>query len=433
MVKTPFDNLKDIIDQVGSILKIEPWIIAKLKTPDRPVSRDLKVVMDDGQVRDFTVYRIQYNACRGVYKGGMRFDPIVDLEEVKALAGWMVFKTAVVDIDFGGAKGGMAINPKDPYVKRNLERITKEMTFAIADIIGPEDDVPAPDVGTDSQVMAWMLDAWQQIHCGHLEPRGWGVVTGKPLELHGCPGRETATARGGQFVLRQAIKDARQFGLPFSGLRGLRVAVHGFGNVGWHFAELIQQDSVNVVAVSDSQGGIYDPRGLNIAAVKRHKSSTGSVINFPGAQNITSNDLLLLDCDVLVPAARESVITDANAANVKAKIILELANGPITLQADPILASKGVFILPDILANAGGVTVSYYEWVQNNGGDKWTPEEIDRKLEFTMNTSTYEVLKTAGDYGIDNRKAAYVVAIRRLAKAIRLRGQYKLSRCSSAN
>src|SRR3989338_4203697 len=236
MDKTPFENLQDIIDKVGGILKIEPWIIKELKTPDRQIPRSFTVPMDDKQIKEFTVYRIQYNAKRGVYKGGLRFDPQVDLEEMKALAGWMVFKTAVVNIDFGGAKGGMAIDPKDPYIKRNLERIVKEMTFAIADIIGPEDDVPAPDVGTDSQVMAWMLDAWQQIHCGHLEPRGWGVVTGKPLELHGCPGRETATARGGKFVLRQAVKDAHQFGLTVNNLAGARVVIQGFGNAGYHFA-----------------------------------------------------------------------------------------------------------------------------------------------------------------------------------------------------
>lgn len=429
MEKTPFDNLKEIIDRVGGILKLETWITEKLKKPDNPISRNFKVTMDDGKIQDFTVYRIQYNADRGVYKGGLRFDPIVDLEEMKALAGWMVFKTAVVNIDFGGAKGGMAINPKDPYIKRNLERIVKEMTFTIADVIGPEDDVPAPDVGTNNQVMAWILDAWQQMHGGHLEPRGWGVVTGKPLELHGCVGRETATARGGQFVLRQAVKDAHQFGLSLSNLSGLKVIIQGFGNAGYHFANLIQEDKVNIIALSDSRGGIYNPQGLNIAAVKKFKDSTGSVINFPGAQNIANNDFLLLDCDILVPAARESVITDANAANIKAKIILELANGPISLPADAILASKGVFVLPDILTNAGGVTVSYYEWVQNNGGGKYTPEEIDEKLQYTMDTSTYEVLKTAKDYNVDNRTGAYIVAIRRLAEVIRLRGQYKLSRC----
>ncbi|MBI2626529.1 MAG: glutamate dehydrogenase, partial [Candidatus Nealsonbacteria bacterium] len=270
------------------------------------------------------------------------------------------------------------------------------------------------------------LDAWQQIHGGHLEPRGWGIVTGKPLELHGCPGRETATARGGQFVLRQTVRDANQFGLSINNLSGLKVVVQGFGNAGYNFAHLIQRDSVIIVAVSDSRGGIYNAQGLNIAAVKQFKDATGSVVNFPGAQNITTDDLLLLDCDVLVPAAKESVITDRNAENVKAKIILELANGPVTLQADSILAKKGVFILPDILANAGGVTVSYYEWVQNNGGDKWTPDEIDRKLEYTMHNSTCEVLKTAREYGVDNRKGAYIVAIRRLAETIRLRGQHKL-------
>lgn len=433
MEKSPFENLKEIIDLVGGILNIEPWIIEKLKTPDRQISRNFTVTMDDGQVKEFTIYRVQYNADRGVYKGGFRLDPLVDLDEMNALSGWMVFKPAVVDIPFGGAKGGMAIDPKDPYIKRNLEKIIKEGTYTIRDIIGPEDDVPAPDKGTSSREMAWMLDSWQQMHCGHLEPRGWGVVTGKPLELHGCPGRETATARGGQFVLRQAIRDAHQFGLAINNLNGLKVAIQGFGNAGYHFADLIKEDRVNIIAVSDSRGGIYNPQGLDIAAVKKFKDSTGSVVNFPGAQNITNNDLLLLDCDILVPAATESVITDVNAANVKAKIILELANGPVSLQADAILANRGVFILPDILANAGGVTVSYYEWVQNNAGDIWTPAEIDQKLEYTMNTSTYEVLKTAKDYKVDNRTGAYIVAIRRLAEAIRLRGQYKLSRCITTN
>lgn len=427
---TPFDDLKEIVDRVGNgILNLEPWIIKRLKKPEYEHVKKFKVLMDDGQEKEFTVYRVQYNACRGVYKGGLRFDPQVDMEEVRALAGWMVFKTAAVNIDFGGAKGGMAINPKDPCIKRNLERIVKEMTHALADVIGPEDDVPAPDVGTNSQIMAWMLDAWQQIHCGHLEPRGWGVVTGKPVELHGCPGRETATARGGQFVLRQAIKDARQFGLTVNRLDNLKVVIQGFGNVGYYFADLIRQDNVNIIAVSDSRGAIHDPFGLDIAAVKKFKDETGSVVNFPGAENISNENLLLLNCDVLVPAAKEGVITEKNAGNIRAKIILELANGPISLQADAILARKGVAVLPDILANAGGVTVSYYEWVQNNGGDKWTPEQIGEKLEYTMNTSTYEVLKTAKDYNVDNRTGAYIVAIRRLAVAIRSRGQYKLSHC----
>lgn len=429
---TPFDDLKEIINRVGKgILNLEPWIIKKLKEPEYEHSRKFNVLMDDGQEKEFIVYRVQYDACRGVYKGGLRFDPQVDMEEVKALAGWMVFKTAVVDIDFGGAKGGMAIDPKDPYIKRNLERIVKEMTYALADVIGPEDDVPAPDVGTNSQIMAWMLDAWEQIHCKHLEPRGWSVVTGKPVELHGCPGRETATARGGQFVLRQAVKDARQFGLAVNRLSDLKVVIQGFGNAGYHFANLIRQDNVNIIAVSDSRGAVYDPLGLDIAALKKFKDETDSVVNFPGAQNITNENLLLLNCDVLAPAAKEGVITEKNAGDVRAKIILELANGPVSLQADAILARRGVFVLPDILTNAGGVTVSYYEWVQNNGGDKWTPGQIDEKLEYTMNTSAYEVLKTAKDYSVDNRTGAYIVAIRRLAETLRLRGQYKLSRCLS--
>ena len=427
MEKTPFDNLREIIDRVGGILELEPWIIERLKTPRREIIRMFNVLMDDNTMQPFRVYRIQHNDDRGVFKGGLRFDPQVDLEEVRALAGWMVFKSAVVNIDFGGAKGGIAIDIKDPHIKRNLEKIVKEMTLTLADVIGPEDDVPAPDIGTNSQVMAWMLDAWQQIHGGHCEPRGWGVVTGKPLNLHGCPGRETATSRGGQFVLKQTLRDAANYNLTITTVKGLEIIVQGFGNVGYHFADLLQKDGARIIAVSDSRGGIVKPDGLDIAAVKKHKDFTGSVIDFPGSQNIANDQLLLVKCDVLVPAAKENAITEKNAGAVQAKIILELANGPITFQADEILAKKGILVVPDILANAGGVTVSYYEWVQNNGGDKWTPEQIDEKLEYTMNTSTYEVLRTAKEYNISNRLGAYIVAIRRLADAIKLRGQYKLS------
>ena len=271
MDQSPFGNLKATIDRVGRILNLEPWIISELKTPDKEPQRDFSVLMDNGALKEFTVYRVQYNARRGVYKGGLRFDPQVDLEEMRALAGWMVFKTAVVNIEFGGAKGGMAIDTKDPYIKRNLEKIVKTMTCAIADIIGPEDDVPAPDVGTNSQIMAWILDAWQQIHGKHLEPRGWGVVTGKPLELHGCPGRETATARGGQFVLMQALRDAAKWGLKLEKLKGSRIIVQGFGNVGRHFADLIQLSGAIVVAVSDSQGGVFNHQGLDIVELKKFK------------------------------------------------------------------------------------------------------------------------------------------------------------------
>lgn len=427
MKKTPFGELKEMVNRVGSILAIDPWIVEILKTPEKEISSEFSVAMDDGEIKDFTVYRVQYNGSRGIYKGGLRFDPRVDMEEVRALAGWMTFKTAVAGIPFGGAKGGMAINPKDPYIKRNLERIVKEMTRALSDFIGPNHDVPAPDIGTDSQVMAWMLEAWQQIHSKPSDLRDWGIVTGKPLELYGCRGREEATARGGQFVLRQAIRDSGLYGLQIGGIPYLSVVIQGFGNAGYHFARLIQQDGAKVIAVSDSRGGICNLRGLDIAEVKKFKDSTGSVVGFPGTQAVSNDELLLLNCGVLVPAAIDSVITQKNAGKIQAKIILELANGPLSLQADEILTRKGVFILPDILANAGGVTVSYYEWVQDNGGDQWTASQVDKKLEEKMDEATSEVLKTAREHGVDNRTGAYILAIKRLAEAIRLRGKYKLS------
>lgn len=430
-MKALLEESKAIIDKVGPILNLEPWIIKELKTSKRGnIIVPFTVPMDDGEEKEFTVYCNKYNETRGVYKGGIRAkkeENIAVLMATLELLGFdMMCKTSGADVPFGGAKSWLNIDPKDPYIQRNFERIIKRMTLAFGDEIGPEEYVPAPDMGTSSREMAWIFDAWQQIHSSHCEPRGWGVVTGKPLSLHGCPGRETATARGGQFVLRQLIRDAQKFGCPFSDIKGLRIVIQGFGNAGYYFASLIVKDGAKIIAVSDSKGGIFDAAGLDVEAVKLYKSHTGSVINFPGAKNITNEELLALDCDIMAPSATENVTTTDNAADAKEKIRVELANNPTTPGGSKILEEKGVIILPDILANAGGGTVSYFEWGQNLPGQQWTPEEIDTRLEYTMNKYTYNVLKAANNYGVSNRLGAYIVAIRRLAEAMRLRGQYQL-------
>lgn len=455
MPKTLFDNFYDLVDKVGKFLNLESWIIEELKTPKQIIIRKFSVPMQNGRRKTFTVYCVKYNDVRGVFKGGIRALFLKDcqllLSTLKLLGGDMTLKPAIVNLPFGGAKTWLNADPKDPYIKKNWERIIKRMVLAfehpvvrliwntpycgptaakifqkvfhLDSVIGPEEYVPAPDVGTGSQEMAWILDAYQQLH---QEACSWGVVTGKPLKLHGSEGREIATSRGGQFVLKQAMRDAIKHGLPLSSIKGLKIVIQGFGKVGYHFANLIKEDGAKVIVVSDSRGGIHNPNGLDVAAVKAHKDRTGSVINFEGVQNITNDDLLELGCDVLVLAAKEGVITLDNAARVRAKIILELANSPVVPEADEILIRKGIFILPDILANAGGVTVSYYEWVQNMSHDQWRFPDVDEKLEYTMNTATARILKTAEEYKVSNRMAAYIAAISDLAEVLRLRGQYKL-------
>lgn len=421
-----FPKFQAMVERVGSgILNLEPWIIEELKTPKREVEKKFSAPMRDGSEKEFTVFCVKHNETLGVHKGGIRALAAateVIHDTLKLLAGDMTLKVAVVKLPFGGAKTWLNAD-SNAYTRSEWEAIIKEMTAALDDEMGPEEYVPAPDVGTGSQEMAWIFDAYQQLH---RESRSWGVVTGKPLALHGSEGREIATSQGGQFVLRQALRNAKQFGLPFSDLEGRRAVIQGFGKVGYHFANLIQKDGVVVIAVSDSRGGVLNENGLDIAALKQHKKDTGSVINFGGAKNITQEELLTLECDILAPAAKENVITLEIAPRIRAKIILELANGPVAPDADEILGAKSIFILPDILANAGGVTVSYFEWGQNNPGQHWSVNEVEQRLEYIMNTAVYKVLKTAYDRNISNRLGAYTVAIETLAEAMRMRGQYKL-------
>lgn len=414
--KNPLINAHATIDQAAKILGVEEWIVKKLKTPDNVIHEEFSVTLDNGATEVFEGYRIQHNNSRGPYKGGLRYDTTVDRDEVEALATWMSLKTAVVNLPLGGGKGGAKF-PRKPkeYSQTELERITKKFTrVVLGDHIGPEKDIPAPDVYTNSQTMAWIYDQYQKDHPNKL---AWGVVTGKPLELHGSLGRKSATARGGLIVAKYFLS---------SSLAGQRVAIQGAGNAGAIFAELAAEEKAIVVGLSDSRGGVYNPIGLPVAKLLEYKEKTGSVINFDyrGTKTITNQDLLLVPCDILVPAATENVITDENAAGIQAKIIVELANGPTTPRADEILFERGITVLPDILANAGGVTVSYFEWVQNISGFPWLFEkEVDERLTYTMETNAEEVFKMARKHHVHNRLAAYLLAIDRLAKAMRLRGQ----------
>lgn len=416
----PLLNAHETINRACKILGVEDWIVEKLKRTDQVIKKPFEIKLDNGQKETFIGYRVQHNNARGPYKGGIRYDTTVNLDEVTALATWMTLKTAVVNIPLGGGKGGVRF-PRKPkeYSNGELERITKAFTLKVLNgHIGPEIDIPAPDVYTDSQTMAWIYDAYQKEYPDKL---AWGVVTGKPLELHGSLGRHTATAKGGMIVTKYFYE--KHF--HKSSLSGKQVIVQGAGNAGAIFAELAQKEGAIIVGISDSKGGIYNPVGLPpVHHILAHKEKTGSVVDFPNTNTVTNEFLFAFPCHILVPAATENVITEENADRIQAEIIVELANGPTTPHADEMLHKRGIAILPDILANAGGVTVSYFEWVQNMAGFPWLFEkEIEERLTYTMETNADEVFKIAFRYNVNNRLAAYLLAIDRLAKAMRLRGR----------
>jgi glutamate dehydrogenase/leucine dehydrogenase len=369
--------------------------------------------MDDGSIRMFDGFRVQHNTARGPAKGGIRFHQDVNIDEVKALGTWMTWKCSVVDIPYGGGKGGIIVDPKQLSLGE-LERLSRRFITEIQGIIGPERDIPAPDVNTNSQIMAWMMDQYSR-NKGYPIP---GMITGKPLALGGSVGRNEATARGLQFCVREAV---RATGID---LAGATVVVQGYGNAGNIAARLLMGDGAKVVAVSDSHGGIYARDGLDPARVLRWKEEHGSVQGFGNTDNVTNEELLEIPCDILVPAALEGQITAHNAGKIKAKLIAEAANGPTTPDADRILHEKGILLLPDILANAGGVTVSYFEWAQNIQGFYWTEEEVDERLHRVMMRAFKAVYETAQNHNVDMRTAAYIVAIGRVAEAVRLRGIY---------
>jgi glutamate dehydrogenase (NAD(P)+) len=384
-----------------------------LRQPKRELTVNFPVRLDNGRVKTYTGYRVQHNVNRGPAKGGIRYSPEVTLDEVKALAMWMTWKCAVVGIPYGGAKGGVICDPKKMNPSE-LERLTRRYATEISIIIGPHSDIPAPDVNTNAQVMGWIMDTYS-MHEGYSIP---AVVTGKPLSIGGSEGRNDATATGVLFVTRQA---AKLIDMP---LKGARVSIQGFGNAGSIAARLFHHEGCKIVAVSDTKGGIYNESGLDPAAVLRFKQEQGSVINFPHAEKVRVQDVLELPCDILIPAATEGVITAANADRVQARIISEAANGPTTPEADAILFKKGAMVIPDILANAGGVTVSYFEWVQDLQSFFWGVDEITKRLEVIMNRAFSAVAEKADQSSCDLRLAAYMLAISRVAEATQARGIY---------
>ena len=398
-------------DLAAEKLNLDAGLREVLRSPRRALTLSLPIKMDNGTIKVFQGFRVQHNNARGPCKGGIRYHPNVSFDEVQALASWMTWKCATVNIPFGGAKGGIICDPRS-LSKGELERLTRRFAYEISDFIGPDRDIPAPDVYTDAQVMAWIMDTYSMTR-GHSVP---GVVTGKPTFLGGSLGRHEATARGCVFATRSAC-EVRDIDY-----KRATAAIQGFGNAGSIVAELLYKIGVTVIAVSDSQDGIVNLKGLDIPKVVAHKKETGTVAHFPGAKPISSEGLLELECDLLVPAALENQITLSNAHRIKAKIIAEAANGPTTPGADRILHDKGIFLVPDILANAGGVTVSYFEWVQDLQELFWDRDEVNRKLEKIMGTAFADVHSSAKNYKVDMRTGAYILAIDRVAKATESRG-----------
>jgi len=407
----PFAIAKHYFEQAAERLGLDDGMRQILSTPKRAVTVSIPVKMDVGQYHVFTGHRVVHNMARGPAKGGIRFHPDVTLDEVKALASWMTWKCACLDLPFGGAKGGIVV---DPHRLSNgeLERLTRRYTSEILPFIGPDKDIPAPDVYTDAQTMAWIMDTYSMTKGATT----LGVVTGKPLSLGGSKGRDKATARGVQFVLREACRMRKM------SLKGAKVAIQGYGNAGSHLAALLKEEGATIVAASDSKGGVHYPKGLDPAALLAHKSGGKSLKSFQPGKPITNRQLLELPVDILVPAALENQITGANAARNKAKIVAEAANGPTTPLADDILFKRGRTVIPDILANAGGVTVSYFEWVQDFYSFFWEENEVDSRLEKYMVRAFKAVAESAARHKCSLRGAAYVTAVERVAEATRVRG-----------
>jgi glutamate dehydrogenase (NAD(P)+) len=409
----PWEVAQRQFDLAAERLNMDPGLRQVLREPRREFTCHFPVHMDDGSVQVFTGYRVQHNLGRGPAKGGLRYHQDVSLDEVKALAMWMTWKCAVVGIPYGGGKGGVIVDPKK-LSQKELEGLTRRFATEIEVLIGPERDIPAPDVNTNAQVMAWIMDTYS-MHQGYTVP---GVVTGKPISLGGSEGRHEATARGCVYTIVEA---ARHLGMD---LKKARVSVQGFGNAGSIAARLVSEEGATVVAVSDSTGGIHAPGGLDIGKVVAWKQEHGTVQGFPGATDITNAEVLEVDCDILIPAALENQITSRNAGRIKARLIAEAANGPTTPDADAELFSRGVFMIPDILCNAGGVTVSYFEWVQDLNRDHWSEKVVNEKLHGIMTKAFDETLTIAERDSIDMRTAAYLLAVKRVADAMDMRGLY---------
>jgi glutamate dehydrogenase/leucine dehydrogenase len=412
---TPFDFALENFRNAADALGLPDSVRSLIMYPERVLTVNIPVRLDSGEVVRFEGYRVQHNTARGPAKGGIRYHPGVTLDEVKALAMWMTWKCGVVDIPFGGGKGGVICNPKG-MSQSELERLTRRYTAGILPLLGPDRDIPAPDVYTNSQTMGWIMDTYSMMKAdGYPVP---GVVTGKPLSVGGSLGRSDATGRGAFHTLEAACAHLH---IP---MKGSTAVVQGFGNAGSVVAGLLDSHQSLIIAVNDSRGGIYRKDGIDIPKLLMHKERTGSVVGFPGAEPISTDDLLALECDILIPAALENAITEENAHRVRARIIAEAANGPVTPEADKILDEKGVFLIPDILCNAGGVTVSYFEWCQNEQHYYWDLREVEARLETVMKRSFAEVLELHRERSVSMRLAANMVGINRVASSTRVRGLY---------
>ncbi len=410
-VQTPYQRFITNLEEAMDALGLSASEKKALMEPQHDHKKTITIKRDDGNDASFAAFRVQYNNARGPYKGGIRYHPEANEDEVKALAALMAIKTAVVDIPMGGAKGGVQVDPKT-LSKGELEELSRAYIRAFVDHLGPEIDVPAPDVNTTPQIMAWMLDEFEKL----TKTKAPAMITGKPLSAGGSRGRDTATARGGLFVLQELVKSEKL------DPKTLSVVVQGFGNAGATMARFLSESGYRVVGVSDSHGGVYSDKGIDVAKISDHKEKTGKVAGFSGTKNVSNEDLLELPCDILVPAALDNVITGKNAKNINAKIILELANGPTTPEADAILDERNITVVPDVLANAGGVTVSYFEWLQGLSGEQWSDSRVDEELRRVMLQAFQDVQAEAKKRKITLRKAAFILGVKRIVEAMRVRG-----------
>jgi glutamate dehydrogenase (NAD(P)+) len=408
----PFEVALKQLDEAAKLIKLDKGLHQVLANPKRVLTVSLPVKMDNGEIRVFTGFRSQHNDARGPYKGGIRYHPQVTVDEVKALSMWMTWKCAVADIPYGGGKGGIICNPKEMSTGE-LERLTRRYAYAIADIIGPHTDIPAPDVYTGGKEMAWIMDTYSALKGNFVQPE---VITGKPIAIGGSLGRNEATGRGLAFTVREAAKKLK------INMKSATVAVQGFGNAGQFASQLVEEQGATVIAASDSKGGVFNKAGMKVEALRKHKEKTGSVVGFSGAKSISNEELLETDCTILIPAALENQITAKNAGKIKAKLVAEAANGPTTPEADDILYKNKILTIPDILANGGGVTVSYFEWLQNLRREYWTEAEVNERLDKNITKSFLDTYATSEKYGVNMRKASTVLAVNRVVEAIQLRG-----------
>ncbi|MDR4511820.1 MAG: Glu/Leu/Phe/Val dehydrogenase [Nitrososphaeraceae archaeon] len=408
----PFEVALKQLEEAAKIISLDKGMLDILAHPKRVLTVSLPVKMDDGSIKVFTGFRSQHNDARGPHKGGIRYHPDVTIEEVKALSMWMTWKCAIADIPYGGGKGGIICNPKS-MSDNELERLTRRFAYMIADIIGPRTDIPAPDVYTGGKEMAWIMDTYSALKGNYGQPE---VITGKPISVGGSLGRNEATGRGLAFTVREAAKKLN------INMKEATIVVQGFGNAGQFASKLVEEQGAKLIAVSDSQGSVLNDNGINVDSVIKHKKETGSIVDFEGCRSISNEELLETECTILIPAALENQITERNAGKIRAKIVAEAANGPTTPEADEILYNNKILTIPDVLANGGGVTVSYFEWLQNLRRDYWTEEEVNNRLEKNITKSFHDVYETHDKYNVDMRKAATVLAINRVAEATKIRG-----------